>query len=67
MRAHPARKDLPIERECCLLALVLSVEVRNPVFFLVIHADDDSVERRDDWHKVMLIRATVGITTLAAH
>src|SRR5437899_7932973 len=47
------RKNLPVERECCLLALVLSMEVSDAVL-AVEHADDDAEEDRDDRHPLIL-------------
>ena len=47
------REHLPVEGECRLLALVLSMEVSDAVL-AVEQADDDAEEDRDDRHPFFL-------------
>ena len=47
------REHLPVEGECRLLALVLSMEVSDAVL-AVEQADDDAEEDRDDRHPLIL-------------
>ncbi len=57
-------EDLSGKIECCLLALVLSMEMSRRMV-VKEHSDDDSEERRDDRHRRMLTDEICdGITTL---
>ena len=52
-RTNSARKDLPIEGNRCLLALILGMKVRDAVLSIE-HSDDNAKEHGDDRHDLIL-------------
>ena len=60
-RTNSARKDLSIEGERCLLALVLGMKVRDAVLSLE-HSDDNAKEHGDDRHGLILLPRSFLVT-----